>query len=109
MYNIEQSMARLCNRLMENAQSSLTELTYILDEMAYNTEQSGQREDIEACMKEIKEKVKSGVAEHWAVLNKWAEHFDGITPPDEEQKETDGTTPPVAEQKEPDGEQEAEE
>ena len=92
MYNIEQSMTRLCNRLMENAQGSLNELTYTLDEMSYNAEQSGKREDIEACMKEVKEKVKSSVAEHWAILNKWAEHFDGITPPDEsdgEQKTAD--------------------
>ncbi len=90
MYSIERSMARLCNRLMENAQTSLNELTYTLDEMAYNAEQNPEREDIQACMQEIKEKIKSSVSEHWAILNKWAEHFDGISEADEEDSPEDG-------------------
>ncbi len=80
--NLEQSMARILNRLMENAQTSLNEITYALDDMSYYDDKL--REDVDTCKTEIKEKVKASVAEHWVILNKWAQHFDGITEPEEE-------------------------
>lgn len=78
MENIETVMARLCNRLMGAEQQALDTLTYTLDEMEYLAEQNPDRDDIKACIDEIKQKVKADESEHWAICNRWGEHFDGI-------------------------------
>jgi hypothetical protein len=80
MENIDVSMTRLCNRLMGAEQQALDTLTYALDEMEYQAEQHPDRDDIRNCIEEIKNKIKADEAEHWAIANRWGEHFDGIAP-----------------------------
>lgn len=79
MDNIDKSMSRLCNRLMSAEQQALDTLCYALDEMEYIAQQNPAREDIKACIEEIKTKVKAEESKHWVRLNHWGEHFDGIT------------------------------
>ena len=89
MDNIENAMSRLCNRLMGAEQQALDTLNYTLDEMEYLARENPDRDDIRACIEEIKEKVKADESDHWARCNKWAEHFDGIAPAEKDDDESD--------------------
>jgi hypothetical protein len=66
-------------------QQALDTLTYTIDEMEYIAQQNPEREDIRACIEEIKEKVKADESTHWAIINYWGEHFDGITASDDDE------------------------
>lgn len=85
MRNIDTTMSRLCTRLMSTAQSSLDAQQYAIEEMEYLFEQNPDREDIRACIEEIKAKNKANESENWATANHWGEHFDGIGSSDEEE------------------------
>lgn len=76
--NIDSRMSRLCNRLMGCAQSALDAQNYALEEMEYILNENPDRDDVRACIEEIKAKNKASESENWATANHWAEHFDGI-------------------------------
>lgn len=76
--NIDGVMSRLCNRLMSCAQSALDAQNYALEEMEYILNENPDRDDVRACIEEIKAKNKASESENWATANHWAEHFDGI-------------------------------
>ena len=76
--NIDSRMSRLCNRLMSCAQSVLDTQNFVLEEMEYILNENPDREDIRACIEEIKAKNKASESENWVTANKWSEHFDGI-------------------------------
>jgi hypothetical protein len=78
--NPDGAMGNLCNRLMASEQEALNTQTYILEDMAVILEHNPGREDIAACIQEIKSKIKADEAQHWAIANHWGEHFDGIAP-----------------------------
>ena len=78
MFNIDKHMGRLNERVMSGAQHALDELDYALDEMEAAAEGNPDREDIKACVAEVKAKSKKALAECWAAANHWSEHFDGI-------------------------------
>lgn len=76
--NIDRYMSRLNERLMSCAQRALDEMNYLLDDMNNVSEQHPEREDIRACVDEIKTKNKKAITESWATANHWSEHFDGL-------------------------------
>ncbi len=78
MFNIDKHMGRLNERVMSGAQHALDELDYALDEMEAAAEGNPDREDIKACVAEVKAKSKKALAECWAAANHWSEHFDGL-------------------------------
>ena len=59
--NIDRYMSRLNDRLMSSA----------------------QRDDIRACIDEIKNGNKAKASEAWVIANRWSEHFDGISGDDD--------------------------
>ncbi|MDE6473605.1 MAG: hypothetical protein K2L70_00700 [Clostridia bacterium] len=69
--NIDRYMSRLNERLMSCAQRAL-------DDMNNIAEQRTEREDIRACIEEIKTKNKKAITESWATANHWSEHFNGL-------------------------------
>lgn len=71
MPNIDHYMSRLNERLMSCAQRAL-------DDMNNMAEQHPEREDIRACIDEVKTKNKKAITESWATANHWSEHFDGL-------------------------------
>ncbi len=81
--SIDNRMSRLCGRLMTIAQNARDSAEYILEEMEYVAEANPEREDVRACIDEVKAKIKSGEAENWATANHWSEHFDGISDTEE--------------------------
>lgn len=89
MENIDNKMSRLCGRLMSNAQMARDAQEYILEEMQYVAEQNPDREDVRACIEEIKQKCKSAESENWAIGNHWGEHFDGISPVSDKENDTE--------------------
>ncbi len=76
--NIDRQMSRLNERLMSGAQYTLDGIGYVLDEMEAYAEQYPDRDDIRACIDEIKSKNKKAVIECWTTANHWVEHFDGL-------------------------------
>lgn len=88
--NIDNRMSRLCGRLMSVAQNARDAQEYILEEMEYILEANPDREDVRACIDEIKAKNKASESVSWATANHWSEHFDNISAPadsdDDEQK-----------------------
>ena len=78
-HSADNRMSRLCGRAMSVAAGARDSLEYILEEMEYIAEANSEREDIKACVDEIKTKCKASESENWAVANKWSEHFDGIS------------------------------
>lgn len=76
--NIDRYMSRLNDRLMSSAQQALNDIGYALDEMEMAAENAPEREDIKACIAEVKIKSKKALTECWAAANHWSEHFDGI-------------------------------
>lgn len=76
--NVDRYMSRLNERLMSCAQRALDEMNYLLDDMNNIAEQHAEREDIRACIEEIKTKNKKAITESWATANHWSEHFDGL-------------------------------
>ena len=78
MRSIDTQMSRLCGRLMSTAQNALDAINYALEEMEYIAEQNPDREDIRACIEEIKKQNKGNESANWAAANHWSEHFDGI-------------------------------
>lgn len=78
MNNIDSYMSRLNDRVMSGAQHAIDELNYALDEMQMAAEDNYEREDIKACVAEVKAKSKKALAECWAAANHWSEHFDGL-------------------------------
>ena len=89
MNNIDTSMARMCNRIMGATQNMLDTLTYTLDEMEYLAQQNPGREDVTACIEEVKTKIKAKESESWVICNRWSEHFDGITPTEDDAEKKD--------------------
>lgn len=96
--NIDNQMSRLCGRLQSAAQNALDAQNYALEEMEYILAQNPDREDVRACMDEIKAKNKANESANWETANHWAEHFDGISvsedseePSTEEPDENDET------------------
>ena len=87
MNHIDSYMSRLNDRVMSGAQHAIDELNYALDEMQMAADDNPEREDIKACVAEIKAKSKKALAECWAAANHWSEHFDGISEPDSEPSE----------------------
>lgn len=81
--NIDNQMSRLCNRLMSVAQSALDSQQYIIEEMEFIAEQNPEREDVKACIAEVKAKNKASESENWTTANHWGEHFDGISTEEE--------------------------
>ena len=78
-HSADNRMSRLCGRAMSVAASARESLEYVLEEMEYIAEANPEREDIKACVDEIKTKCKTSESENWAAANKWSEHFDGIS------------------------------
>lgn len=76
--NIDRYMSRLNDRLMSSAQQALNDVGYTLDEMEQIAAEHPEREDIRACIDEIKSGNKVKASEAWAIANHWSEHFDGI-------------------------------
>lgn len=76
--SIDGAVSRLCGRLMSTAQNALDAINYALEEMEYIAEQNPDREDIRACIEEIKKQNKGSESANWATANHWSEHFDGI-------------------------------
>lgn len=76
--SIEGSISRLCGRLMSCAQTAFDTINYVLEEMEFLAEQHPEREDISACIGEIKSQNKANETANWATANHWGEHFDGI-------------------------------
>ena len=79
MFNIDKHMSRLNERVMSGAQHAIDELGYALDEMEAAADGNPEREDIKACLAEVKAKSKKALAECWAAANHWSEHFDGLS------------------------------
>lgn len=79
MRTTDNSMSRLCNRLMSCAQQSLDQLQYIIDDMEYTLAQNPEREDIKACIEDVKSKIKANESVNWTTANHWGEHFDSIS------------------------------
>ena len=90
--NIDRYMSRLNERLMSCAQRALDEMNYLLDDMNNMAEQHPEREDIRACIDEVKTKNKKAITESWATANHWSEHFDGLGGEDADSKEESETT-----------------
>lgn len=86
--NIDNVMSRICTRIMSAAQNALEAICYALEEMEYAAEANPDREDIRACIDEIKATNKANESANWAAANHWGEHFDGIGAPEEEAEET---------------------
>lgn len=78
-FNNDHYMSRLNERVMSCAQHALDELGYVLDEMEMAAENNPGREDIKACVDEVKTKTKKALTECWAAANHWSEHFDGLS------------------------------
>lgn len=91
--SIDNRMSRLCGRLMSSAQIARDQVEYALEEMEYIVESNPDREDVRACVEEIKAKNKASESANWATANHWSEHFDGIdataAQEDDELKEKD--------------------
>jgi hypothetical protein len=85
--NIDDRMSRLCGRLMSVAQNARDAQEYILEEMEYIAEANPDREDVRACIEEIKSKNKASESVNWTVGNHWSEHFDGISATEKEPQE----------------------
>lgn len=79
MNHIDGYMSRLNDRVMSGAQHAIDELNYALDEMQMAADENPEREDIKACVAEVKAKSKKALAECWAAANHWSEHFDGLS------------------------------
>lgn len=79
MNHIDSYMSRLNDRVMSGAQHAIDELNYALDEMQMAADDNPEREDIKACVAEIKAKSKKALAECWATANHWSEHFEGLS------------------------------
>ncbi len=77
--NIDRYMSRLNDRLMSSAQQALNDIGYALDEMECIAAKHPERDDIRACIDEIKNGNKVKASEAWAIANHWSEHFDGIS------------------------------
>lgn len=75
---LERYMSRANERLMSCAQRTLDELGYILDDMERIADQCPGREDVRACIDEVKVKANKAMTECWAAANHWSEHFDGL-------------------------------
>lgn len=88
---IEARVSRICERFKSNAQSALNSMAYDIEELEYIAAENPDREDIKACLAELKETNKASENTNWVTANKWAEHFDGINPI-EEGGETKPTT-----------------
>ncbi len=82
--NIDRYMSRLNDRLMSSAQRALDDIGYTLDEMEQLAAERPEREDIRACIDEIKNGNKATTSEAWAIANRWSEHFDGISGDDKD-------------------------
>ncbi len=81
--NIDRYMSRLNDRLMSSAQRALDDIGYTLDEMEQLAAERPEREDIRACIDEIKNGNKATTSEAWAIANRWSEHFEGVSGDDE--------------------------
>ena len=79
MNHIDSYMSRLNDSVMSGAQHAIDELNYALDEMQMAADDNPEREDIKACVAEIKAKSKKALAECWAAANHWSEHFEGLS------------------------------
>lgn len=80
---IDRYMSRLNDRLMASAQQALNDVGYALDEMECIAAEHPERDDIRACIDEIKNGNKAKASEAWAIANRWSEHFDGISVDDD--------------------------
>lgn len=80
---LDRYMSRANERLMSCAQRTLDELNYIIDDMENIGAQCPEREDIRACIDEIKTKAKKAATESWVAANHWSEHFDGLSGDDD--------------------------
>lgn len=93
MNNIDRYMSRLNDRLMSSAQQALNDIGYALDEMEQIAAEHPERDDIRACIEEIKNGNKAKASEAWAIANRWSAHFDGISVDDEpKEQENDEST-----------------
>lgn len=95
---VDRYMSRANERLMSCAQRTLDELNYILDDMENIAAQSPERDDIRACIDEVKGKTKKAITEAWATANHWSEHFDGLGGDEEPVKEDDEATDDAGEE-----------
>lgn len=89
---IDARVARICERFKSNAQSALNAMAYDIEDLEYIAAENPDREDIQACLAELKATNKAGENTSWVTANKWAEHFDGIESTadgDEESADTD--------------------
>jgi hypothetical protein len=73
-----QRLANLCNRLMESEQRAITEQSYALEELTRIAEAS-RRDDVLACIDEIKQKVTGDEITHWEIIKGWFTFFSGIS------------------------------
>lgn len=89
MRSIDSQMSRLCGQLMSTAQNALDAQNYVLDEMEYIAQGNPDREDIRACIDEIKKQNKASESANWAAANHWSDHFDGISGTEGEETEED--------------------
>ncbi len=78
MRSIDSYMSRLCGRLMSTAQNALDAMNYALEEMEEIAAENPEREDIRACIDEVKKQNKASESANWAAANHWSDHFDGI-------------------------------
>lgn len=89
MPNIDRYMSRINERIMSCSQQALDSLGYALDDLNGIAEQNPEREDIRACINDVKTKCKKALTESWATANHWSEHFDGLSEDDADKTEED--------------------
>lgn len=77
---IESRVSSICERFKSAAQSALDSMGYAIEDLEYIAEANPNREDIQACLAELKSTNKANENTNWVTANKWAEHFDGINP-----------------------------
>lgn len=106
MNNIDRYMSRQNERLMSCSQRMLDELGYILDDMESVAAQHPEREDIRACINEVKAKTKQAATESWVAANHWSEHFDGLGGNDEKKEEKEEENEPTVEEEDNGNEEE---
>ncbi len=89
---IESRVASICERFKSAAQSALDSMSYAIEDLEYIAEANPDREDIQACLAELKSTNKANENTNWVTANKWSEHFDGINPVTEEDGEKKAAT-----------------
>lgn len=91
MRNVDQSMALICERLKSTAQRALDDINFVISYIENIAEGCEGREDILACLSDIKSKIKASENQNWVTALHWCDHFDDIADEgDENKSESEG-------------------